>query len=152
MKFCANEILAGGLARLNRVGLNLASDSVHEICARLYLMAKFTHTIRSRPQNFARRFAEYIAKILQNFLKLYMNSDKIAAATDKICSSLDKTVRDNRHNFVKFSQHADRACLLCYLIHAVFIARTKGGAVLGFDTRTEAIPPLILATPSLALP
>ena len=35
MKFCANEILAGGLARLNRAGLNLASDSFVKICARL---------------------------------------------------------------------------------------------------------------------
>ena len=74
-----------------------------------------------------------------------MDADKIAAARDKICSSLDKIVRDNRQNSVKISRRVDRDCLLCYLIHAVFIARTKGGAALGFDTRTEAIPPPILA-------
>ena len=61
-----------------------------------------------------------------------MNAGKIAAARDKICSSLDKIVRDNRQNFAKILQRVDRACLLCRLIHAVFIARTKGGVVLGF--------------------
>ena len=78
-------------------------------------------------------------------MKFYLDAGNIAAATDKICSSLDKTARDNRQNFVEISQHADRDWLLCYLIHAVFIARTKGGAALGFDTRTEATPPPILA-------
>ena len=65
-------------------------------------------------------------KILQNFLKLHMNSGKIAAARDKICSSLDKIVRDNRQNFVKISRRALSSPLPFYLIHAVFIARTKG--------------------------
>mgnify|MGYP001640853745 CR=1 FL=1 len=45
-------------------------------------------------------------KILQNFLKLHMNSGKIAVARDKICSSLDKIARDNRQNFVKISRLA----------------------------------------------
>jgi len=54
-------------------------------------------------------------------------------------------VRDNRQNFVKISWRALSLPVLCYLIHAVFIAGTKGGAVLGFDTRTEAIPLPILA-------
>ena len=74
-------------------------------------------------------------KILQNFLKLDMNSGKIAAARDKICSSLDKIVRDNRQNFVKISRRALSSPLPCYLIHAVFIASAKGGIVLGFDTQ-----------------
>jgi len=65
-------------------------------------------------------------------VKFYLDAGKIAAATDKICSSLDKIVRDNRLNFAKFSQRTDRACLLCYLITPVVIARTKGGVVLGF--------------------
>ena len=75
-------------------------------------------------------------KILQNFLKLHMNSGKIAAARDKICSSLDKIVRDNRQNFVKISRLADWIPTLpCYLMRAVFIASAKGGIVLGFDTQ-----------------
>jgi hypothetical protein len=109
------------------------------------LTAEFAHAIWLRPQNFARRFAEYIAKILRNFVKFYLDADKIAAARDKICSSLDKIVRDNRQNSVKISRCALSLPLPCYLIHAVFIARTKGGAALGFDTRTEATPPPILA-------
>lgn len=75
-----------------------------------------------------------------------MYAGKIAAATDKICSSSDKTARDNRHNFVKISRLALSSPLPCYLMHAVFIARTKGDAVLGFDTRTEATLFPILAT------
>ena len=47
-------------------------------------MAEFTHAIRSRSQNFARRFAEYKAKILQNFVKFYLDAYKIAAARDRI--------------------------------------------------------------------
>ena len=69
-----------------------------------------------------------------------MNAGKIAAARDKICSSLDKIVLDNRQNSVKISRLALSLSLLCYLIHAVFIARAKGCVSLGFDTRTEAIP------------
>lgn len=67
-------------------------------------------------------------------------------------SSADKTARDNQQNFAKISRCVDRACLLCYLIHTVFIARTKGGVALGFDIQTEAIPFPILAAPSLASP
>ena len=78
-------------------------------------------------------------------MKFYLDAGKIAAATDKICSSSDKTARDNRQNFAKISRLVLSSPLLCYLMHTVFIARTKGGAALGFDTRTEAIPPLILA-------
>ncbi len=58
-------------------------------------MAEFTHAIRSRSQNFARRLAEYAAKILRNFVKFYLDASRITAARDKICSSLDKIARDN---------------------------------------------------------
>ncbi len=62
MKFCANEILEGGLARLNRVSLNLASAIPSAKFAPDYnLTAEFAHVIRSHPQNFARRFAKYAA-------------------------------------------------------------------------------------------
>ena len=63
--------------------------------------------------------------------------------------SLDKTVRDNRQNSVKISWRALSLPVLCYLMHTVFIARTKGGIVLGFGTRTEAIPLPILAARSV---
>ena len=65
--------------------------------------------------------------------------------------SADKTARDNRLNFAKISQRVDRACLLCHLIRAVFVTRTKGGVALGFDTRTEAIPFPILAARSVGV-
>ena len=78
-------------------------------------------------------------------MKFYLDADKITVARDKICSGLDKIARDNRQNSVKISRCALSLPLLCYLIHAVFIARTKGGAVLGFDTRTKAIPLPIVA-------
>ncbi|WP_299187337.1 hypothetical protein [uncultured Campylobacter sp.] len=62
----------------------------------------------------------------------------------EFCSNADETACDNQQNFAKILQRVDRACLLCYLMHAVFIARTKGGVALGFDTRTKAIPLPIL--------
>ena len=80
-------------------------------------------------------------------MKFYLDADKIAVAMDKICSSLDKIARDNRQNSVKISRLADWIPTLpCYLMRAVFIARTKGGVALGFDTRTEAILLPIVAT------
>jgi len=64
-------------------------------------------------------------KILRNFMKFYLDAGKIAAATYKICSSLDKTARDNRQNSVKISWRALSLPVLCYLIHAVFIAHKR---------------------------
>lgn len=79
-------------------------------------------------------------------MKFCINASKIAAAGDKICSGLDKIARDNRQNFAKISRLADWIPTLpCYLIRAVFIAGTKGGAALGFDTRTKVILSPILA-------
>ena len=73
-----------------------------------------------------------------------MNSGKIAAARDKIGSSLDKIVCDNRQNFVKISRCANQVRPCPAISYTPYIISAKGGVALGFDTRTEAIPPPIL--------